>query len=484
MTLDAPLLVTQVTLRRDAALRRTDDALELEGAHVSARLPAADVATTAILERLAAGPAAEAELVPPGGMQAVIRTQMLLRRLNGGGWLEHAVRLGDVELARLRPLGFGPVRIDTGTVAPAVPRRLSRFALARRDGDVLLVETPLGAHAVELVAPAACALLGLLTAGASAEDAAAASGLPVVAVGAVFDLFAAAGLLAGAGAGDGDTADPERDELRLGKWSQADLMLHATARSGRRSGGYGGTYRFKGVFEPEPTLPEPTGARRVQPAVPDLDAARAADPPLTSVIEARRSVRQHDDEHPITVDQLGELLYRSVRIRQTGGSAGDVLVDRPYPAGGSLGELTFYAVVTRCDGLDPGIWRYAAADHAFEHVADPGPASLEMVGHARAASLMPGDPQVLIVIAARFGRVMWKYESMAYALILKHVGVAYQTMYLVAQAMGLAPCAQGGGSADLFAAATGLDYYTEGSVGEFLIGSRPVAPVLEWESPR
>ena len=319
MTLDAPLLVTQVALRRDAALRRTDDALELEGAHVSARLPAADVATTAIVERLAAGPVAEAELVPPGGMQAVIRTQMLLRRLNGGGWLEHAVRLGDIELARLRPLGFGAVRIETGAVAPSVPRRLSRFALARRDGDVLLVETPLGAHAVELIAPAACALLGLLAAGTSAEDAAAAGGLPVVAVGAVFDLFAAAGLLVGAGgeSAGGDAGDPERDELRLGKWSQADLMLHATARSGRRSGGYGGTYRFKGVFEPEPTLPEPTGTRRVRPAVPDLDAARASDPPLTSVIESRRSVRQHDDEHPITADELGELLYRSVRIRQT-----------------------------------------------------------------------------------------------------------------------------------------------------------------------
>src|SRR5215470_14686816 len=54
---------------------------------------------------------------------------------------------------------------------------------------------------------------------------------------------------------------------------------------------------------------------------------------------------------------------------------------------------------------------------------------------------------------------------------LKHVGVLYQTMYLTATAMGLAPCAVGGGNADLFAKATGLDPYSEASVGEFLLGN-------------
>jgi SagB-type dehydrogenase family enzyme len=69
---------------------------------------------------------------------------------------------------------------------------------------------------------------------------------------------------------------------------------------------------------------------------------------------------------------------------------------------------------------------------------------------------------------------MWKYQSMAYALTLKHVGVLYQVMYCVATAMGLAACALGGGDSDAFAEATGLDYLAETSVGEFILGSRPV----------
>ena len=71
----------------------------------------------------------------------------------------------------------------------------------------------------------------------------------------------------------------------------------------------------------------------------------------------------------------------------------------------------------------------------------------------------------------------WKYEGVAYALILKHVGVLYQTFYLVATAMGLAPCGLGGGDSDLFARAAGLDYASETSVGEFIVGSRPEGPL-------
>ncbi len=34
----------------------------------------------------------------------------------------------------------------------------------------------------------------------------------------------------------------------------------------------------------------------------------------------------------------------------------------------------------------------------------------------------PVAPQILITITARFGRISWKYSSIAYSLILKDVG--------------------------------------------------------------
>jgi SagB-type dehydrogenase family enzyme len=188
------------------------------------------------------------------------------------------------------------------------------------------------------------------------------------------------------------------------------------------------------------------------------------------VIENRKSVRAHDPASPITLEQLGELLYRSARIRRVFGCPdGQEAADRPYPSGGSLYELEIYPLITQCAGAPPGLWHYAAADHALDHVADAGPATEALVAAARSAATMTADRSCWLT--ARFGRIMWKYHAMGYALVLKHVGVLYQTIYLVATAMGLAVCGLGGGDAGDFAAASGLDYHAEGSVGELVVGS-------------
>jgi SagB-type dehydrogenase family enzyme len=149
------------------------------------------------------------------------------------------------------------------------------------------------------------------------------------------------------------------------------------------------------------------------------------------------------------------------------------LTSRPYPAGGSLYELELYPVVCRCGGLEPGLYHYDALDHCLRHIPGPAAAVESLLSDAAlSAGVEAGRLQVLIILAARFGRVRWKYSSMAYALTLKNVGVLYQTMYLAATAMGLAPCALGAGNSDMFARATGNDYYAETSVGEFLLGSK------------
>jgi SagB-type dehydrogenase family enzyme len=81
-----------------------------------------------------------------------------------------------------------------------------------------------------------------------------------------------------------------------------------------------------------------------------------------------------------------------------------------------------------------------------------------------------GAPHILIVIAARFGRVSWKYSSVAYSLILKDVGVLTQTLYLAATDMGLGGCAIGTNNIGRFARMTGLEFSTEGPVGLFALG--------------
>ena len=78
--------------------------------------------------------------------------------------------------------------------------------------------------------------------------------------------------------------------------------------------------------------------------------------------------------------------------------------------------------------------------------------------------------QVLCIICARFLRTAWKYQSIAYALTLKEVGVLYESMYLAASAGGLAACAVGTGVGPRFSALIGADPLAESPVGEFIVG--------------
>jgi len=393
---------------------------------------------------------------------------MTITRGTDRGRLGREVRVGGRLLARLRPAGPGAVP-RAAALAPGQPVKLSRFAIIRAEHGRLVAQAPLSPAEVE-IAPVACGLLGALaewTTPAAITDLVT-PGLTAAAVAAILPLLADAQLLAPGGPGE----DAECDTLAQGQWKPADLWLHARSRGPLLSASYGVYPAEARRFEPLPARTEPDPGRVFQLTVPDAGAVAKADPGLTQAIEARRSIREQDGAAPLTAAQLGELLYRTARQRGSyRAPSGLEAADRPYPSGGASHELEIYPLVTSCAGLEPGLWHYRPDDHQLRLVAPASPATRRMIANARASCLMDADPQVLLVITARFGRVMWKYDGLAYSLILKHVGVYMQTAYLVATAMGLAVCGVGGGDATDFATASGLDYYAQGSVGEMVLGS-------------
>ena len=93
-----------------------------------------------------------------------------------------------------------------------------------------------------------------------------------------------------------------------------------------------------------------------------------------------------------------------------------------------------------------------------------------MIAQAAQAMGVAAPPQILIVAAARFGRISWKYSAIAYSLIAKDVGALSQTLYLAATDMGLGGCAIGISNVELFARITGIAFHVEGAVGQFALG--------------
>lgn len=358
---------------------------------------------------------------------------------------------------------------------------LSRFAYCHREGDALVLETPLfGAKAVLHDAGVAGLLAALAVPSTTAELAAKVPALPPECVADILRLLRTARALT-THSDEGTTEEDDNVTLRL--WEFHDLLFHSRSRIGRHNNPVGATFRHLGLLPPPPLVKEPRGEAVTLP-VPEAGAGEER-LSLFDAIETRRSIRAHGEE-PISLEQLGWFLYRVARIRarwdyEIRNPEGVVietleLSSRPYPAGGAIYELELYLTVDRCRGLDPGLlYRYNALEHRLHRI----PAAAEKVAALlRDASQSAGighRPQVLITLASRFQRLTWKYNTMAYAATLKNVGVLYQSMYLVATAMKLAPCALGSGNSDLFAEAAGTDYYAETSVGEFMLGSLPAS---------
>jgi SagB-type dehydrogenase family enzyme len=401
----------------------------------------------------------------------------ILQRLTQRGLLLRAVQLDGNRLATLTPIS-AYLEFVNQPLAPDRRYVLSRFTYVHRLGGEMVIESPLSHARLNLHDWRAAALIHILAQPCRLAD------IPDLPLGLSDDLanqlltLLVGSNLAQALNDDGTLAEDCDSALQV--WEFHDLLFHARSRQGRHNYPVGGDYRFLGRLEPPPALKSIPASEKVELYRPDLDRLRSEDPPFALVQETRRSVREYGDP-PISVRQLGEFLYRVGRVkdhvdRELNTADGAVRIDfapRPYPAGGALYELEIYVVANVCTDLGSGLYHYDAQEHRLEKISDRTPHVESLLWGASRATGIPDERlQVLIVVAARFQRIAWKYSSIAYAAILKHVGVLYQTMYLAATAMDLAPCGIGCGDSDLFTHAAGTDYYTETSVGEFLLGGR------------
>jgi SagB-type dehydrogenase family enzyme len=437
----------------------------------------------AALQRL--GTTGEAEdclaesVLQTDGAAALAKWCYYLRRLAQRGLVQFSAGVDRRRLATLTPTS--PV-YPSCEIAPHRRYVLSRFAYMRRVGGESVLESPLAHARITLHDWAALALVHALRQPLRADDIGGlVSGLSAQDANQFLSLLAIGNMLAEL---DDNGMDAEDNHSTLQFWEFHDLLFHARTRHGRHDNPAGSTYRFVGRLDPPPALRPACADEVFDLYCPDLEQLRRDDPPFTHVQEMRRSVREYGNQ-PITARQLGEFLYRVGRVKACAeydvdtprGLVRMAFTSRPYPDAGSLYELEVYAAVNLCEGVAPGLYHYDALHHRLERLCGPTADVAQLI---RDASWGTGNAaervQVLLIIATRLPRIGWKYASIAYALTLKHVGALYQTMYLVATAMNLAPCAVGCGNADLFARAADSDYYGETSVGEFLLGSKREIP--------
>lgn len=359
-------------------------------------------------------------------------------------------------------------------VEPDRPVRLSRFAAMRTTDGELVLESPVTHHRVVLHRPVAAWVVGSLGSATTVAEVAAQLRIAEPVAADIVAFLVASGMVLTAEPGSARFA--EEGDPDLVSWSHHDLQFHASSRMGRHSGPSGAAVPY---LDRPPAVPAARPRRegpRFELYRPELADLVAGDPPLTEVIEVSRTYRDYS-ERPVTAEELGELLYRVARIRSTepGSAAVEApytVSDRPYPSTADLYELELYLSLNRCAGLPRGNYHYDPREHALTLVSDSEQALGELLDIAKVAAGGAQRPPVLITVTTRIARLSWIYSGIAYATTLKHVGALQQTLHLVATAMGLASTALAVGDGAVVDEALRLDWPTEVSVGEFLIGVR------------
>ncbi|MFI6934029.1 SagB family peptide dehydrogenase [Streptomyces sp. NPDC050287] len=366
---------------------------------------------------------------------------------------------------------FTPGRPDADAV-----HRLSRFVTLRAGAEGWVAESPLAAHRVLLHTPQAGWLVGCYARPTTVREAARMLGLPVEETALVVGYLETAGMLVpgvpqvafGGADGSSSFAFAEDHDIPLEPWSPRELLVHQRSRPGAHDEPVGRTGELDDEMDNDIDgggyADSFDGDTVIALPVPDSVRVSAREPGLSEVLAARRSERV-DDGMPLTLDQLGELLHRSAADRPAGG--------RPYPSLGARYPLELYLTVAGGGDLKRGVYHYDPHGHLLSPL-DTAPESVDgLLGDAAAHAGMSQEPSVLISMTARYRRMAGSYRGTAYSALLKEVGALQQTLYLVATAMGLGPCALAFGDTETVARAFGLDWRAEPGVGEFVVSAFP-----------
>ncbi len=401
---------------------------------------------------------------------------LLVRRLARRGLLEY--RLGhsreDKDQVVVEPQvpDYWPQTPKLGDADMIV---LSRFAYLRRRGNEMVLESPRAGALFKICDPKIATAIAVLSTPQKIRQLRRQDNFPGVEL---LALLVDCQILFKIDAAGGGLRPTEGDD-NLVLWDFHDLLFHTRSTEGRHASPIGGLYPYAGAISPPPAVRPRWPGKTI-----DLRKLSAApsqtNSPVTKLLRERHSTRGFDDQQPITLAELSRFLDSTARVQSKwksrvdlgDGGAEVTYATRPYPSGGGAYELELYLAVANCEGLASGFYHYDADRHALVPIAVQAHELEAQLAAAEFAMDAAATPQILITITARFGRTSWKYSSIAYALILKDVGVLIQTLYMMATDMGLGGCAIGTTNIDLFAKMTGIEFHVEGPVGQFAIGSR------------
>jgi SagB-type dehydrogenase family enzyme len=188
---------------------------------------------------------------------------------------------------------------------------------------------------------------------------------------------------------------------------------------------------------------------------------------LGAVMRERVSTRQFAAES-IEFRDLATLLHYSNGFR-VDGKNGHSPGHRNAPSSGNLGSVEVFPIALRVSGVQPGIYHFDTVGHFLSLVRTGEFATWlrEYVLYQREFS----NAALALVLVGSVERVLMKYGTRGYRLVLLDVGHVSENAQLVATALGLRVCATAGFIDDELNRALGIDGISSAAFLVLLVGA-------------
>ena len=192
----------------------------------------------------------------------------------------------------------------------------------------------------------------------------------------------------------------------------------------------------QGVLQPPLELPLPDGAALIPLPAPDKLDIPGAD--LRAMIEQRRSLRRYQ-EMPLSLDELSYLLWLTQGVQRITGRPATL---RTVASAGARHAFETVLLVNRVSGLEHGLYRFVATQHALVRLDAPEDVTEQLTGATHQQEHVRQSAVTFLWVAVT-ERMSWRYVERSMRYLFLDAGHVCQNLYLAAESIGCGVCAVG-----------------------------------------
>lgn len=190
----------------------------------------------------------------------------------------------------------------------------------------------------------------------------------------------------------------------------------------------------RGVPQPALELPVPPDAALIP--LPAPDGLKMPPAGLREMIEKRRSLRKYRAT-ALSLAELSYLLWLTQGVKEI---TKRPVTLRTVPSAGARHAFETFLLINNVDGLQPGLYRFVASQHALLRLAAPEDIRDEIT-HACWDQSQIANSAVTFLWVAVVERMYWRYVERGYRYLFLDAGHVCQNLYLAAEAIDCGVCA-------------------------------------------